>query len=126
MQQNLLKLPDSSLLTLQKILNNEIELEIYENKDKDMKKGKWSKDEDDVLRAIVMINGEKNWKKISQYIKGRTPIQCLHRWSKILRPGLIKGPWTQEEDMILQGWVLREGPYKWAQAAKLIAGRTGK
>jgi hypothetical protein len=28
--------------------------------------------------------------------------------------------------MILQGWVLREGPYKWAQAAKLIAGRTGK
>lgn len=61
-------------MTLQKILNNEIELQIYENNDGDIKKGKWSKDEDDVLRAIVMINGEKNWKKISQYIKGRTPI----------------------------------------------------
>jgi hypothetical protein len=24
-------------------------------------------------------------------------VQCLHRWQKVLRPGLVKGPWTQEE-----------------------------
>ena len=61
-----------------------------------------------------MIKGEKNWKKISQYIKGRTYIQCLHRWNQILRPGLIKGSWTEEEDTILQNWIIQYGPNKWS------------
>ena len=28
----------------------------------------------------------------------RSDVQCLHRWQKVLRPGLVKGPWTKEED----------------------------
>jgi hypothetical protein len=28
-------------------------------------KGKWTKEEDEKLRVIIMIKGEKNWKKIS-------------------------------------------------------------
>ena len=69
---------------------------------------------------------EKQWKKISEHIPGRTPIQCLHRWTKILKPGLVKGPWTQEEDQKLIAWVNKEGPGRWAQAASLIPGRSGK
>ena len=38
-------------------------------------------------------------------MNGRTPIQCLHRWTKILKPGLVKGPWTPEEDLLLMEWV---------------------
>ena len=53
------------MATLQKILNNEIELQAYEKKNSGIIKGKWSKEEDEKLRAIIMIKGEKNWKKIS-------------------------------------------------------------
>jgi hypothetical protein len=43
-----------------------------------------------------------------------------------LKPGLVKGPWTKEEDAQLQGWVAREGARKWSKAAMIITGRTGK
>jgi len=90
------------------------------------KSGKWTIEEDDLLRKYVDLFGEKQWRKISQHIPGRTSIQCLHRWSKILRPGLVKGPWTPEEDQKLIAWVESEGPNKWAQAANYIVGRSGK
>lgn len=90
------------------------------------KSGKWTIEEDDLLRKYVDLFGEKQWRKISQHIPGRTSIQCLHRWSKILRPGLVKGPWTPEEDQKLVAWVESEGPNKWAQAANYIVGRSGK
>lgn len=59
-------------------------------------KGKWSPEEDDMLREAVEKYGGKNWKKISDLLAGRTDVQCLHRWQKVLRPGLVKGPWTPE------------------------------
>jgi hypothetical protein len=30
------------------------------------------------------------------YLQGRTDVQCLHRWQKVLNPNLVKGGWTQE------------------------------
>ena len=59
-------------------------------------------------------------------MKGRTPIQCLHRWSKILKPGLIKGPWSAHEDLLLKQWVDAQGPQKWSICARGISGRSGK
>ncbi len=44
---------------------------------------------------MVRFEG-KCWKKIAQCLSGRTDVQCLHRWQKVLKPGLVKGPWTQE------------------------------
>jgi hypothetical protein len=90
------------------------------------KKGKWSKEEDDLLSELVPIFGGKNWKKISEHIKGRSSIQCLHRWTKILMPGLVKGPWTIEEDRRLIEWVSKEGPNRWSLCADYIKGRSGK
>eukprot|EP00828_Plagiopyla_frontata_P033403 TRINITY_DN43382_c0_g1_i1.p2 TRINITY_DN43382_c0_g1~~TRINITY_DN43382_c0_g1_i1.p2 ORF type:complete len:105 (+),score=18.89 TRINITY_DN43382_c0_g1_i1:7-321(+) len=43
------------------------------------KYGKWQQQEDDELFSLIETYGEKNWKIISQKIKGRSPIQCLHR-----------------------------------------------
>ena len=71
----------------------------------EQKRGKWTEDEDDLLRRSVEYYGEKNWRLISQHVSGRTPIQCLHRWSKILKPGLVKGPWSFEEDELLKEFV---------------------
>jgi hypothetical protein len=30
------------------------------------------------------------------YLPGRTDVQCLHRWQKVLNPNLVKGGWTPE------------------------------
>jgi len=88
--------------------------------------GKWSEDEDKVLTELVSKYGGKNWKKISSFISGRSSIQCLHRWTKILQPGLVKGPWTIEEDRKLLEWIRKEGPTKWTLCADFIKGRNGK
>ena len=93
----------------------------------DLKKsGKWTEDEDILLQQIVPVYNERHWRKISQHMKGRSAIQCLHRWTKILKPGLVKGPWSADEDLRLMTWVQEKGPIKWAQCAHLIPGRSGK
>lgn len=54
-------------------------------------RGNWTIDEDEKLRKAVAEFGGRNWKKIAEQIPDRTDVQCLHRWQKVLRPGLIKG-----------------------------------
>jgi L-alanine-DL-glutamate epimerase-like enolase superfamily enzyme len=59
-------------------------------------RGSWTAEEDEKLRKAVAEFGGRNWKKIAEQITDRTDVQCLHRWQKVLRPGLVKGPWTPE------------------------------
>lgn len=65
-------------------------------------RGSWTAEEDEILKKAVSEFGGKNWKKIAEQIPQRTDVQCLHRWQKVLRPGLIKGPWTPEVCRMLQ------------------------
>ena len=88
--------------------------------------GKWTEKEDNLLRQAVKEFGGKNWKKIANKLKGRTDVQCLHRWQKVLRPGLIKGPWTVEEDRTVVELVKEHGTKKWSLIAKKLNGRLGK
>jgi hypothetical protein len=88
--------------------------------------GKWTIEEDDILRNAVVTNDGKNWKKISEPLPGRTDVQCLHRWQKVLKPGLVKGPWTQEEDDTVVKLVAKYGQKKWSCIAKQLKGRLGK
>jgi hypothetical protein len=80
-----------------------------------------------MLRAAVASKGPQCWKQISdEFLEGkRSDVQCLHRWQKVLQPGLVKGPWTAEEDQIILRCV-QEGNLKWAAIADLIPGRLGK
>lgn len=87
---------------------------------------KWTQEEDKQLLELIAIYGKKNWKKIAEMMKRRNAVQCLHRWSKILRPGLVKGPWRVEEDKTLIDWVSKQGPMKWSSCSELIPGRSGK
>lgn len=32
----------------------------------------------------------------AECLPGRTDVQCLHRWQKVLKPDLVKGPWSKE------------------------------
>lgn len=87
---------------------------------------KWSKQEDDTLKQIVEDHGAKNWKLISSHLPGRTEVQCLHRWQKVLKPTLVKGPWTAEEDRKVIELVGKYGPKKWSLIASNLPGRIGK
>ncbi len=97
------------------------------NGTKEKKKiGKWTKEEDEILKELVLVYGGKSWKKVAEHIRGRTEIQCLHRWTKILQPGLVKGPWTIQEDRKLISWIKEFGPKKWSQCSEFIKGRSDK
>lgn len=89
--------------------------------------GKWTAEEDQKLRAAVAAVGPQNWKLIAQEFLGeqRSDVQCLHRWQKVLQPGLVKGPWTKEEDQIIVGCI-DSGITKWSEIAEKIPGRIGK
>ena len=88
--------------------------------------GKWTEDEDEKLRQAVKEFGGKNWKRIASKLSGRSDVQCLHRWQKVLRPGLIKGPWTPEEDETVVRLVKIHGTKKWSLIARQLNGRLGK
>ncbi len=88
--------------------------------------GKWTEGEDELLRQAVSDFGGKSWKKIASRLPGRTDVQCLHRWQKVLKPGLIKGPWTPEEDAKVVRLVKLHGNKKWSFIARQLTGRLGK
>lgn len=88
--------------------------------------GKWTEREDDILRQAVEDFGGKSWKKIALRLAGRTDVQCLHRWQKVLKPGLIKGPWTPDEDAKVIRLVKLHGNKKWSFIARQLKGRLGK
>jgi myb proto-oncogene protein len=89
-------------------------------------RGKWTPDQDEILRQAVYKHGGRNWKKISDYLESRTDVQCLHRWQKVLRPGLHKGPWTKDEDSKVIQLVALYGVKCWSFIARHFRGRLGK
>ena len=85
----------------------------------------WLALQDEILRRAVAFHGGRNWKQIgrpqvtlmpipdifltckltdtgdaAEYFEGRTDVQCLHRWQKVLNPELVKGPWTPEVSIL--------------------------
>ena len=86
---------------------------------------RWTPEEDEALRAAVVANGESSWKTIAAGVQGRTHVQCFHRWTQALKPGVVKGVWSAEEDgKLLQ--LKRLGGMNWRQLAKLVPGRSTK
>jgi len=88
----------------------------------------WTPQEDEQLRKAVSQYGAKHWKTIATFVPGRTHVQCLQRWNKVLKPGLKKGQWTEEEDMTLTRLVHEcgEEPPDWAKISAKIPGRSTK
>lgn len=84
----------------------------------------WTKEEDKILLETAKENEFKNWKKISERLEGRTAIQCSARYKRI-RPGIIKGAWSQEEDEKLKNFIKRFGK-NWSLISKYMPTRSGK
>lgn len=87
---------------------------------------RWTAAEDAALRAAVAELGPKNWKQVAMRLESRSDVQCLHRWQKVLQPGLVKGHWAAAEDERLREVVGRLGTKDWSQVAAHLTGRMGK
>jgi len=86
-------------------------------------KGHWTPEEDEVLKKVVRRKDISTWAKVAEYVPGRTAKQCRERWSLNLDPTINRGPWTEEENLMLLAIHQHLGN-KWADIALLMPGRT--
>ncbi len=84
----------------------------------------WSKEEDEILLSISQNYNFKNWKKVSEFLPGRNHVQCSARYKRI-KPGVVKGAWTEEEDKLLYEYVKVHGQ-NWSAISNLLSSRSGK
>lgn len=86
---------------------------------------RWSPEEDDILKHAVKVEGGPpiNWKRISSkyFSNMRSALQCKSRWTKALKPGILRGPWTPEEDACILR--LKQEGLKWSEIAEYLPGR---
>jgi hypothetical protein len=91
--------------------------------------GKWTADEDKMLKDAALAHGGKNWEAISALVPDRTKVQCRNRWLNALDPNISRttvraGQWTVDEDKMLKDAVPTHGSRNWEAIAALVPGRT--
>ncbi|QHO32206.1 Myb transcription factor [Arachis hypogaea] len=90
-----------------------------------IKKGPWSREEDEVLQEHVNKYGARDWSSIrSKGLLPRTGKSCRLRWVNKLRPNLKIGcKFTEEEEKLV---IELQGQFgnKWAKIATYLEGRT--
>jgi hypothetical protein len=50
--------------------------------------GRWTMDEDDMLKIALKSHGGKNWVAIAALVPGRTEKQCCSRWTDAFDPSI--------------------------------------
>ncbi|KAK5910610.1 hypothetical protein CesoFtcFv8_004432 [Champsocephalus esox] len=91
--------------------------------DPSLKKGFWSKEEDELLLDAVSRHGEKDWWKIRLEVPGRTDSGCRDRYYDCLKAEVKKGAFDQQETSLLMMLVHKHGVGRWARIAAEIPQR---
>lgn len=86
-------------------------------------KKKFTQTEDRMLQELVRYFGDKNWKVVAEHMNGRNPRQCRDRWLNYLSPSVMNGPWTCQEDLMLDNLYNHFGA-KWVKITKFFPRRT--
>ena len=89
-----------------------------------IKKEKWTEEEDDRLLELVRVHGNA-WAEISRQLDGRTDQQCMGRWRRHLDPAIKREQWAAPEDAALASLHARHGS-QWSAISKSIDGRTAQ
>jgi hypothetical protein len=92
-------------------------------REKKISRRKFSPDEDELLKSLVAQFGTTDWETVSQNFQGRNPRQLRDRWHHYLRPDVVTGNWTDENDRTLLRKVDEIG-LRWSAIAQLFPGRT--
>ncbi|KAL8497404.1 hypothetical protein ACS0TY_020917 [Phlomoides rotata] len=89
-----------------------------------MKKGAWSEEEDNKLRAYVLRYGHWNWRLLPKYAGlARCGKSCRLRWVNYLKPGVKRGKFSKEEEDLVTKLHSQLGN-KWSVIATKLPGRT--
>ncbi|XP_023765924.1 transcription factor MYB58 [Lactuca sativa] len=89
-----------------------------------VKKGAWSEDEDNKLRAYIQRYGHWNWRLLPQFAGlSRSGKSCRLRWMNYLRPNIKHGNFTKEEEDIIVELHNKLGN-KWSEMAAYLPGRS--
>ncbi|KAM7498209.1 hypothetical protein LguiA_022623 [Lonicera macranthoides] len=89
-----------------------------------MKKGAWSKEEDDKLSSYIQKFGHWNWRQLPKFAGlSRCGKSCRLRWLNYLQQNIKRGNFSkEEEDLVIR--LQEEHGNKWAKIAKKLPGRT--
>ncbi|RHZ59973.1 hypothetical protein Glove_360g153 [Diversispora epigaea] len=87
-------------------------------------KGHFSKEEDTLILKYVNEHGKNNWKKVSAFVRTRSPKQCRERYYGSLEKSVNKDPFTDSQKMFISEFIYKHGN-KWAELSrKLDTGHT--
>ncbi|XP_041644041.1 snRNA-activating protein complex subunit 4 isoform X2 [Cheilinus undulatus] len=92
--------------------------------DPSIKKGPWTKKEDELLLRAVAHYGEKDWWRIRLEVPGRTDSSCRDRYLDCLRADLKRTPFDKQEKELLLQLVEKHGVGHWAKIAAEIPHRS--
>ncbi|PON80525.1 GAMYB transcription factor [Parasponia andersonii] len=89
-----------------------------------VKRGAWSSEEDDKLKAYVERYGHWNWRELPKFAGlSRCGKSCRLRWMNYLRPDVKRGNYTAEEESLIIK-LHEEHGNKWSMIAAKLPGRT--
>ncbi|KAI3705689.1 hypothetical protein L1987_75930 [Smallanthus sonchifolius] len=89
-----------------------------------IKKGAWSEEEDNQLRAYVQRYGHWNWRELPKYAGlARCGKSCRLRWMNYLRPTVKRGNFSKEEEDLICKYHQEMGN-KWSTIAAKLPGRS--
>ncbi|XP_038131222.1 snRNA-activating protein complex subunit 4 [Cyprinodon tularosa] len=88
-----------------------------------LKKGPWSKEEDQLLLQAVARYGEKCWWKVRLEVPGRSDGACRDRYLDCLKKSIKKGSFDKHEVELLKKLVEKHGVGRWAKIAAEIPHR---
>ncbi|KAM4579429.1 LOW QUALITY PROTEIN: snRNA-activating protein complex subunit 4 [Fundulus diaphanus] len=91
--------------------------------DPSLKRGPWTKDEDQLLLQAVARHGERCWWKVRLEVPGRTDGACRDRYVDCLRKNIKKGSFDSHEVELLKELVKKHGVGRWAKIAAEIPHR---
>lgn len=86
----------------------------------EIKRGRWDKNEDELLKRAVepfLTSNSKKiiWSTVRLSVPGRTDVQCRERWVNVLDPSILAAPFSASEDSELLKLVEINGTGNWSK-----------